>query len=66
VAGASSYTIQVSTNSSFTPLTVNATVVPSTYTPTISLPVGTFYWRVKANGVNGPGLWSVTRRLIEQ
>jgi hypothetical protein len=66
VAGASSYTIQVSTNSSFTTLTVNATVVPSTYTPTISLPVGTFYWRVKSNGVNGPSLWTTMRRLIEQ
>jgi hypothetical protein len=24
------------------------------------------YWRVRANGVNGPSLWSVTRTLIEQ
>jgi predicted phage tail protein len=66
VTGASSYTIQVSTNSSFTTLKVNATVVSSTYTPTIDLPIGTLYWRVKANGVNGPSLWSVTRNLIEQ
>jgi hypothetical protein len=66
VAGVSSYTIQVSTNSSFTTLTVNATVVPSTYTPTINLPVGTLYWRARANGVNGPSLWSVRRSLIEQ
>jgi hypothetical protein len=41
-------------------------VVPSTYMPTINLPIGTFYWRVRANGVNGPSLWSVTRSLIEQ
>jgi hypothetical protein len=66
VTGASSYTIQVSTSSAFTTLLVNVTMVPSTYTPTINFPVGTLYWRVKANGANGPSLWSVTRSLIEQ
>jgi hypothetical protein len=58
VTGAKNYTIQVSRNSTFTSLVVNATVTPSTYTPTINLPVGTLYWRVKANGANGPSLWS--------
>jgi hypothetical protein len=59
VSGAASYTIQVSRNSMFTSLVVNATVVPSMYTPTVNLPANiTLYWRVKANGTNGPSLWS--------
>jgi hypothetical protein len=66
MAGASGYTIQVSKNISFTSIVLNVTVVPSTYTPAVNLPVGTLYWRVKANGVNGPSLWSVTRSLLEQ
>jgi hypothetical protein len=66
MGGAKNYTIQVSRNSTFTSLVVNATVTPSTYTPTINLPVGTLYWRVKANGVNGPSLWAVRFTLIEQ
>jgi hypothetical protein len=58
MAGASGYTIQVSKNSTFTSIVVNKTVVLSTFTPTVDLPIGTLYWRVKANGVNGPSLWS--------
>ena len=57
--GATSYTIQVSRNSAFTSLAVNKTVLLSAYTPTINLPANvTLYWRVKANGANGPSLWS--------
>jgi len=66
VGGASNYTIQVSRNETFTSLVVNLTVATSTYTPTINLPVGTLYWRVKANGVNGPSLWAVRFSLVEQ
>ena len=59
VPGATSYPIKVSKNITFTSLVVNKTVVPSTYTPTINLPANiTLYWRVKANGLNGPSLWS--------
>jgi hypothetical protein len=59
VSGATSYTIQVSRNNSFTSLVVTKTVVLSTYTPTINLPANILlYWRVKANGLNGPSLWS--------
>jgi hypothetical protein len=61
VPGAASYTIQVSRNSTFTSLVVTKTVVPSTYTATINLPANIpLYWRVKANGVNGPSLWSAS------
>jgi hypothetical protein len=59
VPGATGYTLQVSRNSSFTSLVVTKTVIPSTYTPTVNLPANiTLYWRVKANGLNGPSLWS--------
>jgi Zn-dependent metalloprotease len=59
VPGATSYTIQVSRNSTFTSLVVNKTVVASTYTPTINLPANIpLYWRVRANGLNGPSSWS--------
>jgi hypothetical protein len=58
MAGASGYTIQVSRNAGFTSIVVNKTVVTSTYVPTVDLPIGTLYWRVRANGINGPSLWS--------
>jgi hypothetical protein len=65
-SGASSYTIQVSTNNTFTSLWVNATAATSSYTPLINLPVNTlFYWRVRTNGINGPSPWtSSTFRII--
>jgi hypothetical protein len=66
VPGATSYTIQLSTEPSFASLVVSATVAPSTYAITWNLPVGTLYWRVRANGPNGPSSWSVTRSLVEQ
>ncbi len=59
VDGATNYTIQVSTTSSFSTRLVNTTVSVLTYTPTVTLPKGIpLYWRVRANGANGPSLWS--------
>jgi hypothetical protein len=59
VPGATSYTIQVSKNSTFTSLVVTKTVVPSTFTPLANLPANVLlYWRVRANGLNGPSSWS--------
>jgi hypothetical protein len=61
VLGASGYTIQVSKNDTFAPLVVNATPVgaATSYKPPVNLPANvTLYWRVRANGVNGPSLWS--------
>ena len=58
---ATSYTIQVSLNSTFTLLRVNTTVLApnTTYTPFANLPAGTLmYWRVRSNGPNGPSAWS--------
>ena len=60
VDGASNYSIQVSTSSAFSSLSLNKTATSSNYTPTSNLPAGhLLYWRVKANGINGPSLWSL-------
>jgi hypothetical protein len=59
VPGAATYTIQVSKNPTFTQLVLNKAVTMNTYTPATVLPANiTLYWRVKANGINGPSLWS--------
>ena len=63
MAGAGSYTFQVSRSNTFSTLLVNLAVTPSTYTPTTNLPSGVLYWRVRANGTNGPSLWSTVWRL---
>ena len=61
VSGASSYSIQISRNSRFSSTLLSKKVTSSTYTATKALPAGKrFYWRVRANGVNGPSLWSTT------
>ena len=60
VNGATGYTIQVSRNSTFTLLVVNANTVSSTYTPLVNLPATTLYWRVRATGPNSRGPWSAT------
>jgi hypothetical protein len=53
------YTIQISTASTFASTVVNATTTPSQYTTVIDLPKGVMlYWRVRANGANGPSLWA--------
>jgi hypothetical protein len=59
VAGASNYSLQVSTSNTFSSLSLSKTVTASTYTATSNLPSGRLlYWRVRANGTNGPSLWS--------
>ena len=65
VAGATSYTIQISRNATFTLVIGTVNTAASTYTPLVNLPGGTtLYWRVRANGLNGPSLlstvWSFT------
>jgi hypothetical protein len=61
VPGASSYSLQVARDSAFSSLLVNAAISGSGYVPAANLPAGvTLYWRVRANGANGPSLWSGT------
>jgi hypothetical protein len=59
VAGASSYTLQVSTSQAFSNLVINTSPKVSIYTPGSDLPGNqVLYWRVKANGTN-PSAWSL-------
>jgi hypothetical protein len=61
VSGATSYTIQVSKNSTFSPLVFSRTATSPTYTHTTNLQAGTtYYWRVRVRVPNtyGPGDWS--------
>ena len=63
VAGATSYTIQIDDQDTFSsPLIVNQTVTPSQFS-TSTLPTLRMWWRVRANngGVSGP--WSAVRRF---
>jgi hypothetical protein len=61
VTGASSYTIQISTSSSFSSTVVNTTASGTSYVPTKDMPASkVLYWRVRAEGATGPSLWSQT------
>ncbi len=64
VNGAVSYTLAVSTSSSFSGTLISTTVTTSQYQALRTLPAGKpIYWRVRANGPNGPSLWSDLRRF---
>lgn len=57
--GAVSYTLQVSTSPGFGTLAVNKTIPAASFVPTTALkPARPYYWRVRANGPNGPSDWS--------
>jgi hypothetical protein len=61
VAGATGYTIQVSLNSNFNLNAINVTIrTPvSQYVHGLNLQADRlYYWRVRANGPNGPSAWS--------
>lgn len=56
------YTIQISTQATFSSLLVNRTTIESQYALLKNLPSGkTLYWRVRANGTNGPSAWSTAQ-----
>jgi hypothetical protein len=63
VSGAASYTIQISDQTSFSPLIVNQNVTASQFA-TSTLPTKTMWWRVRANDASGQaGAWSAARRF---
>ncbi|MBI5951709.1 MAG: M4 family metallopeptidase [Chloroflexi bacterium] len=64
VPGAATYTIQLSKYLNFSTIARTATIAPSAYTPPTNLAAGTYYWRVRANGLNGPSLWSAPTRIF--
>lgn len=60
VSGATSYRVQVSTDSLFGTLVVNMVVGPSSYQVASQLQANTkYYWRVQAMGPGGTGGWSI-------
>lgn len=63
VADATSYTFQIDTDQNFTdPISINETVTVTSYTVS-SLPAGTYYWRVRANGTGGSSSFSSARSV---
>jgi len=62
--GATSYTLQISTNQNFATFLVNINITPSAYVPTSDLPRNTLlFWRVRANFPDGPSAWSPVRHF---
>jgi hypothetical protein len=62
VGGATSYTIQIDDQDTFSSPIVNQTVGTSQFS-TNTLPTVRMWWRARANGANGPGQWSAARRF---
>jgi hypothetical protein len=62
VGGATSYTIQIDDQDTFSSPIVNQTVGTSQFS-TNTLPTVRMWWRARANGTNGPGQWSAARRF---
>ena len=61
VTGAASYTIQVSTSSTFGTTVVNQTVGVSAFS-SATLPAATLFWRARGNDTAGnAGTWSASR-----
>ena len=59
VSGATSYTIQVSTSSTFGTFLINVKIGSTTYISTVTLPGNkVLYWRVMATGAVGSSPWS--------
>ncbi len=56
----SNYTIQIDTTSSFGAPIITVPVVDTFYTPSIDLPIGTIYWRVKSDVSS----WSQTGSFV--
>ncbi|MGB8981912.1 MAG: fibronectin type III domain-containing protein, partial [Anaerolineales bacterium] len=59
VEGAGSYTVEAALSQSFATRVFSVTVSSTSYTRTADLlPNKLYYWRVRANGLNGPSLYS--------
>ena len=59
IPDATSYTLQVSRNNTFTQVVQTGTTASMNYIPTSDLPRNAaLFWHVHANGANGPSVWS--------
>ena len=64
VAGASSYSIQLSSSPSMSGASTYSASI-STYTPAKNLGANkSYFWRVRAVGVNGSSEWSEVRLMV--
>ncbi len=59
-AEAARYDVQVSTSDTFASTLVNTNTVNSQYTPTVNLPAGDLWWRVRITGSGDPG-WATAQ-----
>jgi hypothetical protein len=58
VHGATSYQIQLDDDADFSSRLIDTTTSEASYTPDSALPLGTYYWRVKALSPSGDSAWS--------
>jgi hypothetical protein len=58
VDGVTNYSLQISLSPAFSGLFLTKTVNGLSYTMLTDLPHAIIYWRVRANGPNGPSPWS--------
>ncbi|MBI3241624.1 MAG: M4 family metallopeptidase [Chloroflexi bacterium] len=64
VTGATSYTLQISTQQNFSAFVLNQIISPSAYVMPTDLPRSALlFWRVRANGLHGSGDWSRVRHF---
>jgi len=62
VEGAEAYQLQVSTNDTFSSTEINTTTRETSYTDDVTLPEGTYFWRVRVHRNNGvSNAWSATK-----
>ena len=62
VTGATSYTINIDTNSAFVSPVISTPVGDTTYTPLVDLGIDKYFWRVSSN--LSPALFSMTDSLV--
>ncbi|MCX6664122.1 MAG: DUF2341 domain-containing protein [Euryarchaeota archaeon] len=64
---AGNHTIQISNSSDFTTLKINSSLGPTTdtFTPTVNLEEGKWYWRIRANNTQGINISDVWNFIID-
>lgn len=60
VPGATAYDVQVARSASFSPTLATVTTVNDEYVPTVQLPVGEIWWRVRARDGKTMGDWTTS------
>ena len=64
--GATQYTVEVSTSAGFADPVIAAETYATSYTPTIALPDGEYFWRVKARRTFEWGPYSEIRTFVKE